>query len=255
MMLQVVNIENMRLVWKRLGVDVINTFESNTQLAKELQWRVLYIDKLTKTVELTTSQAIGKTVSFRGLDGYKNAINVLDDSCNVYCGGKGAISGRSIRKEDIDYITGFNKYEYRESSDSYGDVYYGEERSYTSGTFYNEDGSIIVASEKNPVVMRTYLYEYDPEKYITDSSILNMIKGRAYWLANQYVFLYKNMISYGIFRKGENVISGNSMFTNNLGNVYTRKVFIRPVVTLSSNIKIENEKKGDTWQLIVSNNF
>lgn len=246
----------MRLVWRRLGVDVINTFESNTQLAKDLQWRVIYIDKLTKTAELTTSQAIGKTVSFSGLNGYKNAINVLDNSCNVYCGGKGAVSGRSIRKEDIDYITGFNKYEYRESSDSYGDVYYGEEKSYTSGTFYNEDGSIIVASEKNPVVMRNYLYDYGLEKYITDSSILNMIKeGHAFWFANQYVFLYKNMISYGICKKEGGTISGNSMFTNNLYNVYTRKLCIRPVVTLSSNIKIENEKKDDTWQLIVSNNF
>lgn len=251
MMLQVVNIENMRLVWKRLGVDVIYTFESNTQLAKELQWRVLYIDKLTKTVELTTSQAISKTVSFSGLDGYKNAINVLDDSCNVYCGGKGTVSGRSIRKEDIDYITGFNKYEYRKSDDYYGDSYYGEERSYTSGTFYNEDGSEMVASEKNPVVMRNYLYDYNLEEYITDSDILNMIEGRAYWIANQYVFLFNKGVSYGICKKEGGMISGNSLFQNGLSTVYTRKLSIRPVVTLNSNIKTENEKKDNIWQLVV----
>ena len=250
MMLQVVNIENMRLVWKRLGVDVIYTFESNTQLAKELQWRVLYIDKLTKTVELTTSQAISKTVSFSGLDGYKNAINVLDDSCNVYCGGKGTVSGRSIRKEDIDYITGFNKYEYRESDDY---LYYGEERSYTSGTFYNEDGSEMVASEKNPVVMRNYLYEYNLEEYITDSDILNMIGRRGYWTADQYVFLFNKGVSFGIgiLRGESNQISGNSLFREGLYPIYGRSLYIRPVVTLNSNIKTENEKKDDIWQLIV----
>ena len=252
MMLQVVNIENMRLVWKRLGVDVIYTFESNTQLAKELQWRVLYIDKLTKTVELTTSQAISKTVSFSGLDGYKNAINVLDDSCNVYCGGKGAISGRSIRKEDIDYITGFNKYEYRESDDYYGDIYYGEERSYTSGTFYNEDGSEMIASEKNPVIMRNYLYEYIFEDYIKDSVVLKMINtGSAYWFANQYIYLSKFGVSYGIFINRINCMSGHGLFRNYKTDFTEVGSNVRPVVTLNSNIKTENEKKDDIWQLVV----
>lgn len=251
MMLQVVNIENMRLVWKKLGSNKITTYESNSQYTKNLKWRILYIDKLTKTVEVTSSSLI-PAVYFCGLEGYKNGVNILNNIGNVYGGGKGAVSGRSIRKEDIDYITGFNKYEYRESDDYYGNIYYGEERSYTSGTFYNEDGSEMIASEKNPVIMRNYLYEYIFEDYIKDSDVLKMINtGSAYWFANQYIYLSKFGVSYGIFINRVNCMSGHGLFRNYNTDFTEVGTNVRPVVTLNSNIKTENEKKDNIWQLVV----
>ena len=73
--------------------------------------------------------------------GYKNAETVLNDIGAIYGYGDGATGGRSLTIEDLNHLM---RYTPEDSTNS---------QTYTSGTFINEDGTEVTATEDNPVTI------------------------------------------------------------------------------------------------------
>ena len=68
-------------------------------------WKVLGIED--GKILLISSQKVG-TMTLSGAEGWKTAVEQLDEKCEKYGKGIGAKSARSLRVEDINRITGYN---------------------------------------------------------------------------------------------------------------------------------------------------
>ena len=120
------------------GSSTTATFNSN----ETMKWKVMSVDKQTGTVELMAENPTTNTVTLYGKAGYKNTVTVLDKVGDVYGHGNGATKGRSITIEDVNKLENYTPEDDTTS------------RTYTSGTFINDDGTETVASSSNTVTMK-----------------------------------------------------------------------------------------------------
>ena len=211
------------------GSDTTTTFNSN----EIVKWKVLNIDKTSGTVELMAENTTDTTLTLNGIKGYINAIKVLDEIGNIYGQGNGAIGGRSITVEDI------NKLEnYRPNGDR-------TTKTYTSGTFINEDGTLIVASNVNPVTIKytddtinkstNDYYFYYTKNFIEKTFF---VASRCIWLRNDDVFYYVRTVTSGHL--------AYNFWTFKSGGTEKN---VLPVVILRSNIKTNGRDSSGAWNL------
>ena len=88
--------------------------------AKEYQygWRVLGVDEnkqlmllsedFAQPIEGGTTLGVRQAYNLKGQEGYANGVNELNNICSIYGNGKGAISARCIKVDDVNKITGYN---------------------------------------------------------------------------------------------------------------------------------------------------
>ena len=128
---------------------------NNLDLETEnLKWRVLGVDTKGCLTLISDDPTAGR-VYFEGATGYNNGVYILNDICEkLYSNTKLGIKARSITIEDIE--AGLNKEGIDERNEyiSYGDVKYGETKTYTSNLNYpviyaGENGSGIDVTEAN----------------------------------------------------------------------------------------------------------
>ena len=117
--------------------DTGTTFSSSDTM----KWKVMSVDKDTGTVELMAEDPTANTLTLLGKTGYKNAETILNDIGAVYGYGDGAIGGRSITVEDVNKLENYTPTDIETS------------KTYTSGTFINDDGTEVEATTDNPVTM------------------------------------------------------------------------------------------------------
>lgn len=229
------------------------TFRSS----ETMQWRVLYIDSLTKTVELMSSNISSTTLTFKGRTGYKNSVLILNNIGAVYGQGNGANFGRSMTIEDVDHYSSYNKNEYYHVSTdgTVTDNYYGKTRTYYSGTFTMEDNSDVVASTNNPVTVFLTEYGYSGADYMANDLIYrilfkkpNIDDNKSYWLASRYSGIYSTRAYYGVRRVAYGNVDGSWLVYSDDGDS-TKSLGVMPVVTLDSNIKTNGQDENDVWQL------
>ena len=236
--------------------------DKNFSSSETMKWRVLYIDNLTKTVELMSADISSTTLQFRGRTGYKNSVSVLNNICSIYGQGNGASFGRCMVIEDVDQYSNYDKSTYYHISTD-GTVTndnYGKTRSYNSGVFTMEDNRDIEATESNPVTIFLTEYEYSGEDYIDDDFIYRMIlkkpnsdDNKSYWLASRYTGIYSTRAYFGVRRVAYNMVSGYWLCYSEVGaNDSVKTLGVTPVVTLNSNIKTIGADNEIGWKLDVN---
>ena len=251
-------------------------------------WRVLGLSEDGKHVMLTSGSPIKKTgtdpyLVLQGAEGYYNSVDTLKKISNIYHNSKLAEETRSMTIEDINNALGItldktnNKiYKTADSTQTalpyqgfFGQSYnykngdYAPEnylkKTYTSNTKYEG-----LTSKKIGDTVNGTAYAYP----ITESSIVeqngtlyNMLfKGtlesdnnaKSYWLASPGVFIDSDVAGFGpgVVYCGR-VSSGDYFFGSN-GRWFARGFAVRPVVSLKSNItvddiKVVTGKTEETW--------
>ena len=104
-----------------------NSTQSITQ--ENLSWRVMKKDEITGEVILIADAPTTQTIEFGGAVGYNNAVYYLNDICKTFYGKQGVGTARSIKLEDIEYYSTFDKIAFELDGVTYGDTYVPE---YTS---------------------------------------------------------------------------------------------------------------------------
>ena len=184
------------------------TFNLNSYTGK---WQVLGIEnnRLVITTEKTVVPEGENGFYLVGAEGYKNGVEELDNISKLYAQGKGAISGRSIKVEDINSLTGYKP----QTSSDYG-----------------------------------YRYDVDKMNISKDSKIYETLFKKFYWLASTYNGNgYINYNSYGL-RDIEYFgidIAELCSSSGNTGGYDKRSNGVRPVVCLDEKVQLEKDTNNE----------
>lgn len=201
-------------------------------------WKVMSVDKDTGTVELMSAFPTPEQLTLCGKTGYKNAEKVLNDIGAVYGCGDGATGGRSITIEDVNKLENYTP---EDSTTSFA---------YTEGTFINDDGTEVTATEDNPVTMsytastaekstnRAYRYE------------TTNFSEKTFWLASRYVTLDPEVCFFGVRIVEEGKVFVGDL-TANFDEEYSTYYAVLPVVTLKANIRTSGQDENGAWNLVI----
>ncbi len=228
------------------------------------QWRVLSVDKDSGLVELMAADTTAQTVTLSGGDGFVNAETVLNNVGAIYGQGDGAIGGRSIRVEDVEQYSSYDKTTFSAYKK------YGDTVTYTSGNFYKEEKdaegnvtryetTITEASDSSPVTMTQTLYDYSGQSYFSNSTIYNMIFKKStstsgdksnYWLASRCVFMPPvSYCCFGVRTVYSGSVGYNVVYTSDGNTANPEGRVVVPVVSLKSNILTTGQDESGVWQL------
>ena len=225
------------------------------------------------------------TYRIYGKEGYNNGINELNKMCSVFGYGNGATGARSANINDIDKAL-YNKKDFIDTTIeengvkcnyTYGwqTTYYGKRTTWTpKNTFeftdtskldengdYQREGSDAtfidingnVATDENPITITSNIDVYTKDQFIDkiESKALNMIFGENeqfnFWLASRYVGGKYDYAFWGLFYI-DGVTWGEEGLYYSDGSEADYNYFVRPVVSLKSNIQGEKDASG-IWQL------
>lgn len=184
------------------------TFNLNSYTGK---WQVLGTEnnRLLITTEKPIAPEGEDGFYLVGMDGYNNGVEELDNISKLYAQGKGAISGRSIKVEDINFLTGYKP----QTSSDYG-----------------------------------YRYDVDKMNISKDSKIYETLFKKYYWLASTYNGNgYINYNSYGL-REIEYFgmeIAELYSSSGNTGGYDKRSSGVRPVVCLDEKVQLEKDTNNE----------
>lgn len=167
-----------------------------------------------------------------GMEAYSKGVEILDELCKVYASGNGAINSRSIRIEDIDSLTNFDKATYLD----YGkkNIYHNKKNK----TFRWHDGERWNCTnlEQDIAFINTYYWYTTNNK----SKIYNMLFGKSdekdYWLASLFVATDNRYVNFGL-RLIESGYVGGDFFIDSYGDYGNSKRGVRAVVTLKSDVQ------------------
>ena len=166
--------------------------------------------------------------------GYKNAETVLNDIGAIYGYGDGATGGRSLTIEDLNHLM---RYTPEDSTNS---------QTYTSGTFINEDGTEVTATEDNPVTISftASTEEKSTNKFYSYECVIS----DSFWLASRAIDW--DYTCYYIVRGSDSgLISGWDLFAS-YGPENQIGLPVVPVVTLKANIKTSGRDENGAWNLV-----
>ena len=212
------------------------TFNSSDAMT----WKVMNVDKTTGIVELMAENPTVNKVTLYGKAGYKNAVTVLDKVGDVYGHGKGATGGRSITVEDVNKLENYTPEDDTTTS-----------RTYTSGTFINDDGTETKASESNQVTLK---YTVSTANRSTNNgysySTTNFKNKPAFWLASPCILLDFDSCSVYVRFVNSGRVSYDILFDSDGGEV-DRDYSAVPVVSLKSNIQTSGQTESGEWNLVV----
>jgi len=247
------------------GTNLTDTFNSN-DITK---WRVLNI-KDNGEIQLVAEKPTTQEVSLSGANGYINGEKLLDDIGEIYGNGLGAISGRSIKLEDIEHYFKYDKTTFSNYYSSTGK--YGGVRKYTSGNFIVDDEKVL-ASSTSPVTVTQTTYWYDVDDYAYRSNeneeAYNAYKMLCkdiqvatgtnvtytpYWISSRCAHLYSNGCHYYMHYIGDlHGVRKAEMGTRGLysssGTESNVSVGVLPVVTLHSSIDYTYNLENNAWDI------
>ena len=197
--------------------------------------------------------------------------------------GNGATGARSVNADDIDKALNYNKKDFVYTNEEDGVKYnftYGWKTTYYGSTsswnpedtftilkeeqldkdgYYKRDNEFIdingnVATDANPITIKSNIYTYTKDQFTDkiESNTLNTIFGDNYqfnfWLASRYVHGSYDNANWGLFHIDSDTLVGEGNLYNSYGSGYNSYYYVRPVVSLKSNIQGEKDASG-IWQL------
>ena len=227
---------------------------------ENLNWRVL--DKTADgKVRLISATPTTAKVTLKGADGYNNAVYLLDELCNTLYKGRNA-TAQSLKIEDIQDKMDLTYWDYHNYTD-YGETYNPKYKEYPL-IFAEEKGHIVDGregtlgqSEQNTPITGTstasswtvkdtiWSNEMNVSNYV--DQIYHELYHEAttgwYWLASRDVNTGTNDAYFEICRVNPNLVYPNSLFVSR-GDVFDSAYFVRPVVSLDSNVEIDTSVEG-----------
>ena len=243
-----------------------NTTSTLTQ-EKDLNWRVLDIQN--GQVRLISEIPTISKIELKGFNGYNNAIKLLDNACNVlYNNSKLANKVQNLKIEDItDYI---NEKDYSKFKTEYGSTNFSTSKYYPNILLKEKEqkvngieGNKLGMSQQDEYIKQTEETEADElelkytywEKEMDESDFTNskyyelfIKKGenkyKNYWISSRCLTINSDFGCYFI-REVENGTLKADDLCGTSGYQSPLLYAFRPVVTLNSNVKIDNTNSGD----------
>ncbi len=194
---------------------------------------------------------------------YLNGVAELDGLCEPYGKGEKATGARSIRVEDVNKITGYDKTTYQEGTiEEYGNEvtysyagigkikYYSantkEEKTVNCSTFYYLDATnklveADLATETGIITKLKNDYCYydvlDIESIDSESKVYTMLFDAQYWLASPYVITTTYEAHFGMHIMDLGTVRGTDLWVSD-GIANYGENGVRAVVSLASDIQI-----------------
>ena len=237
------------------------------------EWRVIGIEngqvKLLATEDVTTIKFKGSEAGWSETEKrFVTAETALDTECKSYLNTDQATEAKSIRIEDVDKITGYDKTTYGTNTiEQYGNKvtysinadgkveYSSDVVSGTSTqTTFKVPGTTSNITGSYEIINNAYTYDVDQTTELKDktSNVYKMLLGnddQYYWLASSYVWTYENgQVLFGLRAVfGGKVQPSMPVWFSYMGE-YDDTRGVRPVVTLKSNAKL-TKQADESWNI------
>ncbi len=243
-----------------------NTTSTLTQ-EKDLNWRVLDIQN--GQVRLISEIPTISKIELKGFNGYNNAIKLLDNACNVlYNNSKLANKVQNLKIEDItNYI---NEKDYSKFKTEYGSTNFPISKYYPNILLKEKnqkvngiEGNKLGISQQDEYIKQTEETKADElelkytywEKEMNESDFTNskyyelfIKKGennyKNYWISSRCLTINSDFGCYFV-REVENGSVKADDLCGTSGYQLPLSYAFRPVVTLNSNVQIDNQNSGD----------
>lgn len=231
-------------------------------------WRILGLDKTGTQLLIVSGSPIKKVgddpyLYLSGVEGYTYAVENLNKISNIYYNEKYATQARSITMEDITHVLGITidkqnnrAYKTEDSTKAVPYVgYFDQSYTYKSGD-YAPENYMGTGSKKvgDNVEGTAYMLPITNESVVEQNGKLYevLFKGtedssKSYWLASPGIFIDNQdahpyaSFSAGFVRQGAAAAGGYYMFYTH-GNYIESCLAVRPIITLRSDITIEDVK-------------
>jgi Tfp pilus assembly protein PilE len=250
---------------EKTGHSQTQTYKVNTATT----WRVLGLNEVGTELLITSGSPIKKEgddpyLYLASGEGYTYAVENLDKISNIYYNGEYAKEARSIRMEDITHALGItidkeNNKAYKTADSTKAELpyvgFFGQTYTYKSGDYAPENymgtgskrvGDVVEGSaymlpitEASVVEQESKLYEVlfkgttEEERY-----------SKTYWLASVGVYISGSSCAFfspGGVNGGIAAAGGDGLFGSH-GNYVEYWMAVRPVISLKSDITVENIK-------------
>ena len=240
-----------------------NTTSTLTQ-EKDLKWRVL--DVQNGQVRLISETPTTSKIELNGVNGYNNAVKLLDDACNILYNNSKLVS--KVQNLKIEDIQNKMKTDYTKLDNNYGKIFTLNNKYYTNillkekgQTINGNVGIELDLSEQKEFINQTtkeqadslkikYTFWYKEMKNedFKDTKYYELFMNdgendKKYWLSSRCIYYDSDNADFNIRLISNMIHTGN--LSNSNGYDSARKFSFRPVVTLNSNVKIDNTNSGD----------
>ena len=250
-----------------------------------LSWRVLSINDDGTVDLISSSLASTNTFYFKGALGYNNGVYLLNDIADkLYSNDSLGVTARSLTIEDVEkgmteaelnYVHSYSDgavpwgqtKTYTDSSAYYSNLYAQENGSGINTTVTKTDGigqsdsyysepttETYSKASSSLTVTQTYYYRSMSSSYYKNSTFYSLIHGvnEYQWLASRYVDTRSVNALFGLRRVLSSRLYGETLFTSNT-NPYSPYGYLRPVVSLKSNIRLgsgDGKSSSTAYQII-----
>jgi len=257
-----------------------NTGYTNRSLVTEKKdWRIIYVDKETENVLITTNGTVNSGIYLSGIVGFAKGVQELNTICKeLYSNSKLGLTARCMTVEDANNAFAqkpdneINRYAYYPRGITASGTITYNNNTYTKVTndwrtsrFYSCDGGGIESAdsngikfrepeEDNPVFVSQTFYKYT----VTENAVLSDVLGKsASWLASQSVYASNTGAGFGIRNINANGINAEILY-DSYANVSTKEYGIHPIIEIDSSkfyVDITDvSKDGSTpqkaWQIV-----
>ena len=257
-----------------------STSSDNASIDRDtLTWKVL--DVKDGKIRLISLETTTKTISLKGIDGYNNAVYLLDEACRTLYGSNKGTS-QNLKIEDIEEKINKTNFDYKQyiNTGVTPNIKYGETREFTSNLQYpniypsevgckgidgnsgedNNIGTIEVSSQTSRIsgattassrlkVTQTSWYKSMEEADFIDLKYYNLfIKNGSmyptYWLSSRCVDCVNSYVNFFFFFQyyGIRLLSYDGKTQG-----YARA--FRPVITLNFDVQLEPDGTN-TWKIV-----
>ena len=266
----------------------LGTYSGNTDTSQNtdssvvrdsLTWKVL--DVKDGKIRLISTVPTTSKIRLYGENGYNNAVYLIDKACDTLYSIDGIGKAQNLKIEDIEGKINTTQFDYTQYANSNVDTgKYGGTKEYTSNLQYpkiyaseigckavataDNTGNTLGLSEQTSSVTgkstatnrlkttQTYWYNSMASTDFTDSKyytlfINNGSNLETYWLSSRCVYCYSNFARFFVRRVYGGGVGNYHMF-DSCGNADGLTCAFRPVVTLSSDVKIGDKVDG-VWQM------
>ena len=260
------------------------TFTIANNEAQKLTWKVLGTDDdgnilIMPTTNITDSTGaiqrmpIGGTDATAAQNAAQYAAEEIDRICSIYGYGKGAKSARSVKVEDIDKLTGFDKTTYaQDQGNGYGHdvtysinetdeyVYYKwsgitepKKTDYKVFSYLKGSEWVSLTKGQSATIKSTcYFYDMSSDPYktvLTNKGVYDLIgaDNDPYMLSSLCVDAYSEYASFGMRMVYNNSILANFYFNSH--DKYSKSIWgLRPAVSLKPDVSFSDAGNG-TWNI------
>ena len=227
-----------------------------------LTWRILSIND-DGSVDLVSTKPARSGVYFKNSIGFNNGVYLLNDLCAcLYSNTELGVTARSMNLMDIESKLNATGIAARDAYNN-GNKTYGETQQYTGTNaktpdiykhvgktlaeetkdYYTEATTLGHTEEATLDVQQTYYYsENTSASYFDDATFHELVFGTRtyYWLASRYADCYASGADFGLRLVDNAYLGGDYLFYSN-GTAIDASAFVRPVVSLGSDIQISRD--------------